>query len=159
MRPSAGGESITNCGGPSNVDSARLRRRHDAAANVARGRQRTDLLFWRIQRRVDHHDERILCNAAQICGAASSGIPMFKAPSRGAQGGQNMTTIPAGESPDHSRLLQWMRDNGIPETRHSYIELAFGPSRPDPWTRDHEDTLPPHLRDVTKCQPDEQPGD
>ena len=67
--------------------------------------------------------------------------------------------VPAGDGPDDSRLLQWMRDNGIPETRHSYIELAFGASPPDPWTRDHEDTLPQHLRDVTKCAPDEQPGD
>jgi hypothetical protein len=70
-----------------------------------------------------------------------------------------MTTVPADESPDDSRLLQWMRDNGIAVTRHSYIELAFGDSRPDPWRRDHEDTLPLHLRDVTKCAPDEQPGD
>jgi hypothetical protein len=70
-----------------------------------------------------------------------------------------MTRVPVDESVDASRLLQWMRDNGMPLTRESYIEAAWGSSRPTPWRRDHEDALPLHLRDVTKCAPDEQPGD
>jgi hypothetical protein len=131
-----------------------------AAANVARGRPRTDLLFAGIQRKLNHHDQGTLRTAAphqrrrQLRIAICQGAFAWRA-----LGVQTMTTVPAGETPDASRLLQWMRDNGMPMTRQSYIEAAFGDSRPDPWTRDHEDTLPLHLRDVTKCEPDEQPGD
>jgi hypothetical protein len=70
-----------------------------------------------------------------------------------------MTTISADDGVDDSGLLEWMRAKGLPITRETYIAQGWGASPPDPWTGDHEATLPLHLRDWTKCEPDEQPGD
>lgn len=70
-----------------------------------------------------------------------------------------MTAVLGNDSADESGLLQWMQAKGLSVTRQSYIDLAWGAARPDPWTSDHEVTLPLHLRDWTKCEPDEQPGD
>jgi hypothetical protein len=58
-----------------------------------------------------------------------------------------------------SALLQWMQENGVAITRQTYLELTWGPSLPNPWTKDHEAALPGELRDWTRFPPDEQPGD
>jgi hypothetical protein len=57
------------------------------------------------------------------------------------------------------RLLQWMKGNGVPITRETYIELAWGSLLPDPWTKEDEAYLPGELQDWTQFEPDEQPGD
>jgi len=56
-------------------------------------------------------------------------------------------------------LLQWMKGNGVPITRGTYIKLARGSSLPHPWTKEDEAYLPVELQDWTQFEPDEQPGD
>lgn len=41
-----------------------------------------------------------------------------------------------------------MRERGIAETRENYIRLNWGhPISEEDWTPEHEDQLPPHLRE------------
>lgn len=43
-------------------------------------------------------------------------------------------------------VLRLLRRHGIAETRENYIGLAYGSEPPDPWTWEHEEDLPEHLR-------------
>lgn len=53
--------------------------------------------------------------------------------------------------------LQHMREAGIKVTRESYIAHNWhGAIKPDAWTAEHEEELPPSLRDWDVFEEDEQ---
>jgi hypothetical protein len=43
-------------------------------------------------------------------------------------------------------VLQFMKKHNLPVTRESYIAFAYCSEPPDPWTWEHEEDLPEHLR-------------
>jgi hypothetical protein len=49
--------------------------------------------------------------------------------------------------------LDTIRKNGLPETRETYIDLAYDPKDIGEWTAEHELGLPEHLRDPSKVSP------
>jgi hypothetical protein len=48
-----------------------------------------------------------------------------------------------GHDDDTVRLLKKL---GIPVTRENYLHLAYAGTPPEPWTAEHEASLPPALR-------------
>jgi hypothetical protein len=43
-------------------------------------------------------------------------------------------------------VLLLLKKHSIPVTRENYIMMAYGVESPDPWTWEHEEDLPEHLR-------------
>jgi hypothetical protein len=43
-------------------------------------------------------------------------------------------------------VLDFMRKQGVPETRENYLAFAYPDNMPDEWTAEHEMQLPEHLR-------------
>ncbi|MGF9765032.1 hypothetical protein AAII07_59295 [Microvirga sp. 0TCS3.31] len=63
----------------------------------------------------------------------------------------------AGDEDDG--VLRLLRKHNIPVTRENYITVAYCSEPPDPWTWEHEEDLPEHLRiPFDDANPPPQPG-
>jgi hypothetical protein len=48
------------------------------------------------------------------------------------------------------KLVQQMKQDGIPLTRDNYLHVAYFGETPDPWTPEHEADLPVELQDFSR---------
>jgi hypothetical protein len=44
-------------------------------------------------------------------------------------------------------VVKLLKRTHVPVTRENYLQLAYFGEPPEPWTREHEAELPPHLQD------------
>lgn len=62
--------------------------------------------------------------------------------SQGVKSGR-LTGTPKG---DHSPVVEWLKKNGLPVNRETYMEAAYPEGPPKPWTAEDEDGLPRSLQ-------------